>query len=165
MEEKYLPHDMINQILPRLPVKSPLHFECVHKSLFSLISDPHFAYSHFQKSATKHTHRIMFMPYSIEKTLSLNFELKVHFESASQIPSPNFELSCADFFNKIINSYRCFIFLHHSSKFHLWNPCIGAHKQIHLSPNELNVDNFCYLYGFGYDRLRDDYLVISISKD
>jgi hypothetical protein len=112
-------------------------FQCVHKSLFSLISDPHFANSHFQITATKHTHRIMCMSYSIEKTLSFDFELKLHFESASQIPSPNFELSRADFLNKIISSCRSFIFLHHSSKFHLWNP--RAHKQIHLSLDELNV--------------------------
>ncbi|CAJ2634606.1 unnamed protein product [Trifolium pratense] len=166
MEEKYFPHDLIIiQIFPRLPVKSLLRFKCVHKSWFSFISDPHFTNSHFQITTAKHTHRIMFMSYSIVKTLSLDFESKLHFYSASQIPSPDFEFSYVDFLNKIISSCRGFIFLHQSSKFHLWNPCTGAHKQIPLSPNELNVDNFCYLYGFGYDQFRDDYLVVSVSND
>jgi F-box interacting protein len=53
--------------------------------------------------------------------------------------------------------------LHHSSKFQLWNPSTGAIKQIPLSLNELNEDNLCYLYGFGYDQLKDDYLVVSVS--
>jgi hypothetical protein len=102
MEENYLPHDLINQILPRLPVKSLLHFKCVHKSLFSLISDPHFKNLHFQITTAKHTHRIIFMSYSIEKTLSLDFESKLQFESTSQIRSPNFELPRVNFLNKII---------------------------------------------------------------
>jgi hypothetical protein len=102
MEENYLPHDLINQIIPRLPVKSRLHFKCVHKSLFSLISDSHLKNSHFQITAAKHTHRIMFMSYSIEKTLSLDFESKLQFESTSQIRSPNFELPRVNFLNKII---------------------------------------------------------------
>jgi F-box interacting protein len=105
------------------------------------------------------------MSNSIAKTLSLDFESKLHIDFASQIPSPNFELSQADFFNKIISSCRGFIFLRQSSKFHLWNPCTGAHKQVPLSPNELNVDNFSYLYGFGYDQFRDDYLVVLVSFD
>jgi hypothetical protein len=49
------------------------------------------------------------MSYSIEKTLSLDFESKLQFESTSQIPSPNFELSRVDFLNKIISCRRGFI--------------------------------------------------------
>ncbi|XP_059624633.1 F-box/kelch-repeat protein At3g23880-like [Cornus florida] len=41
-----LPHDIIVQILSRLPVKSLLQFRCVCKSWCSLISDSHFVKTH-----------------------------------------------------------------------------------------------------------------------
>lgn len=45
----HVPHELIIQILLRLPVKSLIHFKCVRKLWFSLISnDSHFANSHFQ---------------------------------------------------------------------------------------------------------------------
>jgi hypothetical protein len=60
---QYLPHELIIQILLRLPVKSLLRFKCVCKLWLTLISDAHFANSHFQITAT-HTRRIM--PYRIQ---------------------------------------------------------------------------------------------------
>jgi F-box interacting protein len=100
------------------------------------------------------------MSNDLRKTLSIDFESKLHF---TEIPSPNFLQPESDFLFDIISSCRGFIFLHHSSKFQLWNPSTGAFRQIPLSPNELNEDNLCYLYGFGYDQLKDDYLVVSVS--
>ncbi|CAJ2654074.1 unnamed protein product [Trifolium pratense] len=64
--------------------------------------------------------------------------------------------------------YRGFIFLHCSSNNYLWNPSTGFHKQIPLSPIDSNFGCaycFRYLYGFGYDQSRDDYLVVSLSYD
>ncbi|CAJ2634607.1 unnamed protein product [Trifolium pratense] len=97
-----------------------------------------------------------------QKTLSLDSELKLDFDSAFEIPNPNFLHPQSVV--QMISSCRGFIFSHHSSKFQLWNPSIGAVKQIPLSPNELN-NNYCFLYGFGYDQLRDDYLVVSVSNN
>jgi F-box interacting protein len=60
----YLPHELIIQILLRLPVKSLLRFKCVCKLWFSLISDTHFANSHFQITAATHSPTILFLSYS-----------------------------------------------------------------------------------------------------
>ncbi|AES87234.1 galactose oxidase [Medicago truncatula] len=62
MEKKtvlYLPHELIIQILMRLPVKSLICFKCVCKSWFSFISDPHFENSHFQLASATHTCRFL----------------------------------------------------------------------------------------------------------
>jgi hypothetical protein len=163
MEKKktlYVPHDLIIEILLRLPVISLLRFKCVRKLWLSLISDPYFTNSHFQMTIATHTPGILFLSNDLRKTLSLDFQSKLQF---TKIPSPNFLHPQSRI--EIISSCRGFIFLLQSSKFHLWNPCTVSHKQIPLSLNESNVNNLCYLYGFGYDKLRDDYLVVTISYD
>lgn len=52
--------------------------------------------------------------------------------------------------------------MHRLSSYYLWNPSTGVERQIPLSPNESHgyADDDSYLYGFGYDELRDDYLVV-----
>ncbi|KAE8708337.1 hypothetical protein F3Y22_tig00110346pilonHSYRG00132 [Hibiscus syriacus] len=45
-------HDLLTQLLLRLPTKSLLKFKCVSKQWLSLISDPQFCLSH-----TRHQHR------------------------------------------------------------------------------------------------------------
>ena len=57
--------------------------------------------------------------------------------------------------------------MHTNSNIYVWNPSTGLHKQIPLSPidSRLDANYLCYLYGFGYDKLRDDYLVVSVSYD
>jgi hypothetical protein len=52
--QRYLPLELIIQILVRLHVKSLLRFKCVCKSWFSHFSDTNFAKSHFQLTAATH---------------------------------------------------------------------------------------------------------------
>jgi len=167
----YMPLELIVQILSRLAVKSLLRFKCVCKSWLSLIShDPHFANSHFQITASTHTRKIMFITSSLSDTLSFDFEVSIRNNTVIERPNPNFITPLSDGLIEIVSSCRGFIFLHHNSSFYLWNPSTRVHKQIPLSPIELNVDvvdayDCFYLYGFGYDQLRDDYLVVSVSFD
>jgi len=159
----YLPHDLIIYILMTLPVKSLIRFKCVCKFWFSLISDPKFADSHFELTSATHTHRI----------------LSISSCSPLQIRSIDFESSrlnnhCDSLFNfslppdiRIRGSCRGFIYLQCSSNIYLCNPSTGLYKQIPLSPfdTKLIEHRFDHLYGFGYDRSRDDYLVVSLSYD
>jgi len=159
----------------RLAVKSLIRFKCVCKSWFSLIShDPHFANSHFQITASTHTSKIVFLTNSHSDTLSFDFEVSIDNNTVIERPNPSFINPLSDGLTEIVSSCRGFIFLHdHNSSFYLWNPSTRVHKQIPLSPIELNVDavavvdayDYFYLYGFGYDPLRDDYLVVSVSYD
>jgi len=164
----YLPLELIIQILLWLPVKSLLHFKCVCKSWFSLISDPHFANSHFQITA-KHSRRVLFMTNHAPTTLSLDFEALDCDNAVTEIPNPipnfikppsNFQV--VDYLATNSSSCRGFIFLHNFPDLFIWNPSNGVYKQIPLSPNHSN--SFHNLYGFGYDQLRDDYLVVSVTS-
>jgi len=163
----YLHHELIIQILVRLPVKSVIRFKCVCKSWISLISDPNFANSHFELTATSHTRRILSISsHSPHEFRSIDFEsssLNHHWASLNL----NFSLPQSYFPPDIRGSCRGFIFLHCSSNICIWNPSTGFHKQIPLSPfdTKLKEYHFDHLYGFGYDRSRDDYLVVSLSYD
>ncbi|CAJ2655459.1 unnamed protein product [Trifolium pratense] len=169
MEKKsvlYLPHELMIEILLKLPVKSLICFKCVCKSWFSLISDPHFANSHFQ--LTTHTHRIMCVSNSPTEFCSIDFEAFVNYDPRLSSLSMNFSLPGSHLPFKIIGSCRGFILLYRRRDIFLWNPSTGFKKQISLSPLVFKlVTNYGYdnLFGFGYDQSRDDYLVVVLYHD
>jgi len=157
----YLPSELTIQILLRLPVKSLLCFKCICKSWFSLISDPHFANSHVDVSSA----RIVLIsrtppPVGIR---SIDFETSINHDFVSL--DHNFLLPRDYYFYEIKGSCRGFIFLHCWTNLYVWNPSSRFHKEIPLSP--LAAKSLAYhrrhLYGFGYDRSRDDYLVVLLS--
>ncbi|XP_024635935.1 F-box/kelch-repeat protein At3g06240 isoform X2 [Medicago truncatula] len=131
MEKKtglYLPHELIIQIMLRLPVKSLIRFKCV----------------------------------SLE-TRSIDFEASLNDDSASTSLNLNFMPPESYSSLEIKSSCRGFIVLTCSSNIYLWNPSTGHHKQIPFPASNLDAKYSCCLYGFGYDHLRDDYLVVSVS--
>ncbi|AET02111.1 F-box protein interaction domain protein [Medicago truncatula] len=141
-ETLYLPSELIIQILLRLPVKSLLCFKCICKSWLSLISDPHFANSHVDVSAAKIV--------SISRTRPL-----------AEIRFIDFETSINH------DSVSGFILLNCLTNLYVWNPSSRFHKEIKLSPFACKflAYNPRHLLGFGYDGLRDDYLVVLLSYD
>jgi len=154
----YLPPDLIVQILLWLPVKSLIRFKCVCKYWFSLISDPHFANSHFQFTATTSTPRILFIS---TPPRSIDLEASLGYDSISSSLNLDFLLPESNYDFEIKGSCRGFILLHCASSLYLWNPSTGFHKQIPMSPFWSEVDDDDEkLYGFGYDPLTDDYLVL-----
>ncbi|GAU19174.1 hypothetical protein TSUD_198550 [Trifolium subterraneum] len=155
--------ELIIQILLWLPVKSLIRFKSVCKLWFSLISDPNFANSHFQLAQTNST-RIVSISAVPPQIRSIDFEALLNDDSASS--NPNLSLPQSYFPLQMKGSCRGFIFLHCSSNNYLWNPSTGFHKQIPLSPIDSRFGAyFRYLYGFGYDQSRDDYLVVLLSYD
>ncbi|KEH32241.1 putative F-box domain, galactose oxidase/kelch, beta-propeller, F-box associated interaction [Medicago truncatula] len=153
-----LPQDLIVQILLRLSVKSLIRFKCVCKSWFSLISEPHFTNSHFQLTAATPSRRILFIstpPQSIDLEASLGYDtISSAVNLDFLLPEPNYDF-------EIKGSCRGFILLHCFSSLYLWNPSTGFHKQIPMSPFWSEVDDDDEkMYGFGYDQLADDYLVV-----
>jgi hypothetical protein len=100
-ETRFLPHDLLIQILLKLSVMSLLRFKCVCKSWFSLISDSLFANSHFQTQ----TPRILSMTNDpIFEKLSIDFEAPLSYDTACKISNPNFMHPESDFGVEIINS-------------------------------------------------------------
>ena len=157
-----LPHELMIQILLRLPVKSLIRFKCVSKSWFSLISDTNFANSHFQITQTP---RILFISTSTCETRSIDFESSLNDDdSVSASLNLDFLLPESYLNLEIKGSCRGFIFLHCYPNKYLWNPSTGFHKQIPFSPfgSSLYAE---YFYGFGYDQSTDDYLLVSMLID
>ncbi|XP_045832789.1 F-box/kelch-repeat protein At3g06240-like [Trifolium pratense] len=174
--QPYLPHELIILILLRLPVKSLLRFKSVCKLWFSLISDTHFANSHFQLSLETHTRRILLMPTSPPReSRSIDFEAasSLDDDSASASLNPNNFMPFESYYRiEIIGSCRGFILFHCYSErgqdwiydIYIWNPSTGFHKKLPLSPFTSNLgkdDKF--FYGFGYDQSSDDYLLVTMS--
>ncbi|KAK8466183.1 hypothetical protein PHAVU_008G026150 [Phaseolus vulgaris] len=172
-----LPLEVIREILLRLPVKSLLRFKCVSKSWLSLISDPQFGISHYDLAATP-THRILmrsndFYAQSIdanepfidreEGTLCLLRAVHLLLPPPSPPRIPDF-FHFDDFRNQpqILGSCRGFILLYYErgDDLILWNPSIGVHKQLpHFQYDNITRE---FLYGFGYDPSKDDYLITII---
>ncbi|CAI8610239.1 unnamed protein product [Vicia faba] len=152
-----LPHELVIQILLRLPVKSLIHFKCVCKLWLSLIShDSHFAKSHFQLTATEPNCRILHISNS---TQSIDVEA-----SLDSGISPNLDWIFPEYFTvnfPVKGSCRGFILFCGSLNIYVWNPSTGVHKRIPLSPfgSDLEAE---YFYGFGYDDSTEDYLVVSM---
>jgi len=169
MEKKkktlYLPHELIIHILLKLPVKSLIRFKCVCKLWFSLISDPHFANSHFQLTSATHAPRIMCISYLSHEIQSIDFEAFLNDDPALQ--NLNFSLPESYFPVEFRGSCRGFILLYRRSNIYIWNPSTGFKKQIPVSPFDSKLVAQCrvHIHGFGYDRSRDDYLVVSLSYD
>ncbi|AES87230.2 F-box/kelch-repeat protein At3g23880 [Medicago truncatula] len=160
----YLPHELIIQILMRLPVKSLIHFKCVCKLWFSLISDPHFANSHFQLTTTTHTPRIMCISSLSHEIRSIGFEAFLNDDDTASV-NLNFSLPESYFPAEIRGSCRGFILLYRDPNIYIWNPSTGFKKQIPGSPFRSKLAKLCsiHIHGFGYDQVRDDYLVVVLS--
>ncbi|XP_058759122.1 F-box/kelch-repeat protein At3g23880-like [Vicia villosa] len=167
-----LPHELIIQILLRLPVKSLVRFKCVCKLWLSLISDSCFANSHFELTAATGEPRIMFTSNFFHESRSIDLATLLDYYSTSLNLDFLHPLSKSDFRIEMKSSCRGFIFLNcsssiFSSKIYLWNPSTGVHKHIPLPPvvSNKDPDDILYLYGFGYDHSTDDYLVVSMLCD
>ncbi|XP_061344289.1 F-box/kelch-repeat protein At3g23880-like [Gastrolobium bilobum] len=150
----------------RLPVKSLVRFKCVCKSWLSLISNPHFAKSHFELSATP-SNRVLCVASSGSEALSIDVDASLHDDSAlvslvSPRPQPGEPVA-------IFGSCRGFLLLgrDENPNLYLWNPSTGFHKQ--LSCPEIVRKKYIYpqpyLIGFGYDPSTDDYLVVVLCQD
>ncbi|KAK7340707.1 hypothetical protein VNO77_21417 [Canavalia gladiata] len=152
-----LSHELIVEILLRLPVKSLLRFKCVCKSWLSLISDPRFAKSHFDLAAAP-TYRVLLKSGYGSSIQSMDIEASFHDDSAVSdlhIPHPS-DAYVSNF--RILGYCRGFIaFDYDAGDVMLWNPSTGVHKHIPY----YHVDYMHkFLYGFGYDASTDDYLII-----
>ncbi|KAI9128637.1 hypothetical protein K1719_000120 [Acacia pycnantha] len=156
-----LPEEVILEILLRLPVESLLRFRGISKSWLSLISNPHFADLHFQRSAV-HNLRIVYF-YSPEtlssKFQSLDLNASLHDDTA--LVSLRFPRSLPHYGLHIMGCCRGFLFLEldYDSQLVIWNPSTRVCKNITRICSKLSA----FLYGFGYDSSTGDYLIVLAS--
>ncbi|XP_057436194.1 F-box/kelch-repeat protein At3g23880-like [Lotus japonicus] len=178
-----LPHELIVEILLRLPVRSLVRFKSVCTAWRSLISNPQFGKSHFDLAASP-THRLLrerFNNFDISEIESFDLKASLHDDSA--VVNLKFPPHSGTYI-KALGSCRGFIMLT-SPKLGdliLWNPSTGAHKEIPATyvdwdswydpststhvrrgiPPYFAGLFFDPLSGFGYDQSKDDYLLVII---
>ncbi|XP_057426372.1 F-box/kelch-repeat protein At3g23880-like [Lotus japonicus] len=160
VETQHVPQDFITEILLRLPVKSLIRFKGVCKFWRSLISDPHFAKSHFELGA--HSHRLALIKIS-HGIQTIDLDESLH-------SNPIYEPIKMDFSSTaigidIVGSCRGFLLLTLDERLYVWNPSTRAHNPIpssHILDNYHLLYGFGYIYGFGYDSSKDDYLVVQV---
>ncbi|XP_057417827.1 F-box/kelch-repeat protein At3g06240-like [Lotus japonicus] len=152
-----LPHDLIVQILLRLPVRSLLRFKSVCKSWLSLISDPQFGKSHFDLAAAP-THRCL-VKINNFKLESLDVDASVLDQSSEvnlKFPYTGYVI----FHIQILGSCRGFIALVRGGDAIVWNPSTCVQRKI---ADDIEMKIYGHLYGFGYDKSTDDFLLVFID--
>ncbi|XP_061366160.1 F-box/kelch-repeat protein At3g23880-like [Gastrolobium bilobum] len=160
--ESELPHDLIQEILLRLPVKSLVRFKCVRRSWHSHISDPHFAKSHYELSAAP-SHRLLHITLSGTKARSIDFDSSFHDAKVSFIP-PLLKGRKGKLVPtlRIWGSCRGFVLIERYPNLYIWNPLTGFRR--HLSHCDIGKQHhypaIVLLIGFGYDPSTDDYLIV-----
>ncbi|XP_057436190.1 F-box/kelch-repeat protein At3g23880-like [Lotus japonicus] len=179
-----LPHELIVEILLRLPVRSLLRFKCVCKKWLSTISDPQFCKSHYDLAAAP-THRLLNLPEGIADVVE-SFDVDASLNDDSAVVNLKFPPYTAPFF-QTIGSCRGFVLLtkmmHPTGDLILWNPSTAAHREIPATYADWNSwydpstrfrqgippyfahFMFQFLYGFGYDQLKDEYLLVLIRLE
>ncbi|CAL5393897.1 unnamed protein product [Camellia sinensis] len=160
----YIPDEVLIEILARLPVKSLLQFRSVCKSWNSLIANPSFITTHLNQTKSntqlliiKYTHvpnQERFISCSDDETCCGNF---VELENPFHSPGISFKIvgSC--------NGLLC-ISPHYGSEFaFLWKPSIRRFLTLPESGYSVTDSDLQFVFGFGFDRISNDYKVVKIG--
>ncbi|WJX64730.1 hypothetical protein P8452_49471 [Trifolium repens] len=171
MASNYIHDDVAFSILSKLPIKSLKRFQCVHKSWSLLFEDSRFM--------TKYRNNFLSNSPSYDGDTSLLIDLRNELYSLSgdrfenkvklNWPNPfleentNFNLRYFGSANGILCLGYNGFYNYRDRRIVLWNPTIEKFKVIPPS-HEVEFGASAALYGFGYDRIADDYKVIRHVK-
>ncbi|KAG7969574.1 hypothetical protein I3843_07G037400 [Carya illinoinensis] len=158
MSKNYLPEEIVEEILLRLPVKSLLRFRCVSKLWRSLISDPRFTKWQFGQ-ASQHPQRLLISSSSEIRSLGCD----VPFGDSSALRELDVPFQRNGLRVRIIGSCNGLVCvaLHSHKGFYIWNPSTGDHRK--LPDPGAPPGGFIHWHGFGYDSSTDDYKLIVAS--
>ncbi|XP_059629340.1 F-box/kelch-repeat protein At3g06240-like [Cornus florida] len=156
--------ELMIDILSRLPAKSLCRFKCVSKSWFALISSPHFAKTHLNRSNNNKCEKVLLSSDSLDSLYSIDCtETSINDDViATKLDFPKIEHP--DLLNYILASCNGLVLVSDEdyTKF-LLNPSTGESKKL---PNFLFVVDsspLCCMYGIGYDSAADNYKVVAVS--
>lgn len=162
----YLPNEVIFEILLRLPIKSIIKFKSVSKSWLSLLSSPRFVNTHLIFSRNNHKN-IPQKLLLLTPNQNLSNKKSTLFHSLSETAvcvDLDYPLKSPSCVTRVIGSCDGLICLSVENSVILWNPSTRKWKKIPKEPIFMNQDYHC-TYGFGYDKINDDYkLVLAYSS-
>ncbi|XP_039169646.1 F-box protein CPR1 [Eucalyptus grandis] len=170
--ENNLPHEIVLEILKRLPVKPLMRFKCVSKLWLCTIEDPNFVAMHLKHSTLGGTNWYILLTdwyFSRDQRSSLYPQKSLTLASQSEIEVPF--ISPNGYYGVVgsCNGLICFAETNAEDRIQrifLWNLFTRKHKAILSSlPDYPFVDMYAahMVLGFGYSDRIDDYKVVRIT--
>ncbi|CAN4120784.1 unnamed protein product [Withania somnifera] len=164
----YMPPELINEILLKLPVKSLVKFRCVSKSWLALISSNEFINTHLSLSANdkEHKHHRLILrfdpPYYSLQDCSFSSLLNDSVTEAFDMDYPmKISKKLTSLVISIVGSVDGLVCLAIEEKcLCVWNPSIRKIKKL-CDCRAMTEVKSCFMYGFGYDEIHDDYKVVA----
>nr|POF07471.1 f-box/kelch-repeat protein [Quercus suber] len=155
----YLPVEVIEEILVRLPAKSLLRFRSVCKTWYSLISNSRFATAHLARSNQRPSPYFLF-EHGCRGNLCFSLHSNPAIDSSDFTEfHPPYEDRYANF--KIVGSVNGLICLvADSGNFILWNPSINRYVKL----PDLHHTLYTCCHGFGYHAPTNEYKVVRIRR-
>ncbi|KAG7969566.1 hypothetical protein I3843_07G037000 [Carya illinoinensis] len=151
----YLPENVVEEILLRLPVKSLVRFKCVSKHWRSLISNPQFAKLQFQRTSVRSQRLLISFGSEIR---SLDCEAPFQDSSTPSVIAVPFQKQGR--YVRIIGSCNGLVCvaLYSRRYFYIWNPSTGYYRK--LPDPGISLSEGIHSHGFGYDPSTDDYKLL-----
>lgn len=148
-----IPHDLMREILLRLPAKSLLRFRCVSKLWFSTTTDPSFINSFATQSSTRPYLELCFT----KEDNWLFFSLVQ--KSLSHHHMDHITLPKEDRFINDFESILGLISFQYLNYFVIWNPTIRQHVTIPKPKDSWHTRSY-----LGYDPIGDTYKLLCMSN-
>ena len=153
-----LPIEIVIEIFLKLPVKSLLKIRFVSKSWHVFITSPKFIKYHLNLSAN---HNKYFTNHNVILSITQpELNLKDCFIMEDTDLDYHMENSGISYtIEGFINGLVCLV--NKENEVFLWNPTIRKCKKLPNFRTQLKNEGYC-TYGFGYDEIHDDYMVVCI---
>ncbi|KAE7996413.1 hypothetical protein FH972_001140 [Carpinus fangiana] len=165
-----VPEDLQLDILVRLSVKSLLRFQCVSKSLMSLISRTGFISMHIKHNESTNNYARIF--YGIlspitdtDDTINFRYILNQFDDSFSEIQQFDFPSQTRHEFDEVLVCRGLLlitigIVLSDVEPFFLWNPALRMSVTLPRPCFGVLYPTYHIVHGFGYDHISNDYKVL-----
>ncbi|KAJ6293093.1 hypothetical protein OIU78_025132 [Salix suchowensis] len=157
----FLPEDLIQEILFKLPIKSLVRCTSLSRTWNSLIKSPAFISKHRQRTISSTYHQSLFLLRLCSKEREEQYSLRLDNQDFNEHMQLHFPFESFESYFHVIGSCNGLICLakvirRFTVSFIFWNPLIQ--KYVNIEPRILG-----HLYsfvGFGYDSRANDYKLI-----
>ncbi|VFQ69951.1 unnamed protein product [Cuscuta campestris] len=163
-----IPSEIVADFLSRVPALSLLRFRCVSKSWRSMIDSPHFIKMHLNRTLQTNSDRKLILRSCYLYSADFDLLEKTNRADYTELDYP---LKRDDIGINVVGSCHGILCLDggvEDKDIVLWNPTTRKQYALPFSEFEFPGDDFfCtsrLVYGFGYDKVSDDYKVLRIIQ-
>ncbi|XP_058213027.1 F-box protein CPR1-like isoform X4 [Rhododendron vialii] len=151
-----LPHEIVYDILSRLPVKPLCRFKSVSKPWLALITDPQFIKSHLHQSMKSNSNqKLMIIPprcsHTFESFYALDYQAPDHSVADLKMLCKNSRVV------DIRGSFNGVLLLDLLDGLCLWNPSVRMYQKFSRPKGTCAFRK----YALGYDSINDDFKVVA----